>query len=368
MFTFFIILYYNYNGDNMKDSQSIMMNITNMEDIKKLQKNSTVKYINLDIENPNLEVIYYLIEHGQNYSYAEQLEDKKGYIYVSYDMFKQAELFILELINKVNIKLGELEIARYLYIAIGKNVGYDINILPDKNETFNLQKISSINNLWGSVYYGKGTNNSLTKLYLYLCNFMNIDCKLITTSSLGYQKNILNLQNRKIVVDITQDIPYIQSNFKTKNFLGYDDNLSLDRKIGYIEDEYNDTKIEKELKNINYDEEKIIPTILTKTSNILNIQNIKPIELGMIYENIFAKYCPNTDVKIYNLYMNVYPEKEHFIIISNNDKYYSFNYAKNAFVEIDKQEIIEKVEEKAIGIYLNEKLPFISNNESKILS
>ena len=352
----------------MKDSQQIMMNITSMEDIKELQKTDSIKYINLDIENPNLEVIYYLLEHGQNYSYAEKTDDKNGYIYVSYDVFKQSELFILELINKINIKLTELEIARYLYIVIGKNIGYDINILPDKNEIFNLKTISLINNLWGSIYYGKGTNYSLTKLYLYLCSFMNLDCKLITTSNLGYQKNILNIQNRKIVVDITQDIPYIQSNFKTKNFLGYDDNLALDKKVGYIEDEYSETKIEKALKNIDYSDDKIIPAILDKTSKILNIQNIKPIELGIIYDSIFSKYCPNCEVKIHNLYMNVFPEKEHFIIISYNDRYYSFNYTKNTFVEIDKQEIIEKMEEKTIGIYLNEKLPFISNNESKTLS
>ena len=55
----------------MKDSSQIRMNINNMDDIKKLEQNENVKYVNIDIMNPNLEVIYYLIEHGQKYSYSE---------------------------------------------------------------------------------------------------------------------------------------------------------------------------------------------------------------------------------------------------------------------------------------------------------
>ena len=52
----------------MKDSKQIIMNITSMEDIKKLKENKSIKYINLDIEAPDLEAIYYLIENGKNYS------------------------------------------------------------------------------------------------------------------------------------------------------------------------------------------------------------------------------------------------------------------------------------------------------------
>ena len=277
-------------------------------------------------------------------------------------------MFILEIINKTHINLSELEIARYLYITIGKNIGYDINILPDKNETFSLKNISIINNLWGSIYYGKGTNTSLTKLYHYLCRFMNIDSKIMTTSKLGYQKNLLTIQNRTMMVDITQDIPYIQANFKTKNFLGFDDNLDLDKKIGYIKDNYSETKIEKVLRNLDYNEDIIVSKILEQTSKIINIKNIRPIELGMIYENIFTRYCPNYDIQIHNLYMNTYPTKEHFIMISFKNMYYSFNYMKNKFVQIDEKEIIQSIEEKKVGIYLNEKIPFLTNKGVKALS
>ncbi len=352
----------------MKNSKEIRIDITSMEDIKKLKENKNIKYINLDIDNPNLEVIYYLLENGTNYSYADKTSDKNGYIYVSYDIFRQAELFLLEIINRIPVNLNELEISRYLYITVGKNIGYDINVLPDKNETFNLKNISIINNIWGSIFYGKGTNISLTKIYLYLCNLMNIECKLIVTSKLGYLKNLLTIQNRDILVDITQDIPYIQANFKTKNFLGFNDNLELDRKIGYIKESYNENIIEKSLKNLNYSKEEIIETILEKTSKIINIDNVKPIELSMIYEEIFSKYCPNYDVQIHNLYMNCYPNKEHFIIISYNNFLYSYNYTKHEFVKISQKEMIQNIEEQRIGIYLNEKVPFLTNKGAKAIS
>ena len=66
----------------MKNSKEIRIDITSMEDIKKLKQNKNIKYINLDIENPDLEVIYYLLENGKNYSYSEKTSDKNGYIYI----------------------------------------------------------------------------------------------------------------------------------------------------------------------------------------------------------------------------------------------------------------------------------------------
>ena len=321
----------------MKHSKDIIIEISTMEDIKILKENKNIKYINLDILNIDLEVIYYLLENGEKYLYSEKIEDKKGYIYVSYDVFKQAELFILEVVNNISVYLNELEISRYLYITIGKNISYDINILPDKNDTFNLKNNSIVNNIWGSIYYGKGTNISLTRLYLYLCKLLNINCKLITTSKNGYLKNFLNIQNRNITVDITQDIPYIQAGFKTKNFIGYNDNLEIDKKIGYIKDNYTEEQIEKKLKNTEYDEE-ILENILNNLSNTINISAISPIELTIILEEIFTKYYPNYDIKMHNLYKNNYPNKEHFILISYKNLLYSFNYNKNMFIQIEEKQ------------------------------
>ena len=347
----------------MKDRKQLRMNITSIDDIKKLEKNKDIKYLNIDIMNPDLEVIYYLIDHGQNYSYADLYDNQKGYIYVPYDVFKQSQLFILDIINHIPTTLNELEIARYLYITIGKNIGYDINILPDKNETFSLKNINIINNLWGSLNITKGTNASFCKLYLYLCRIMDIDCRLISTGQLGYLKNILKIDNTNIIVDITQDIPYIQAGFKTRNFTGYNDTLEIDKKISYIKDGYNENIIENSLKHLDYSQDNVFQTILLKTQEIIKADSIKPIELGIIYDIIFSKYCPNYDISINILYIQNLYNIEHFILITNNKKYYSYNYARNSFVEIPKEELTKNLETKKIGTYLNEKIPFIVKSE-----
>ena len=91
------------------------------------------------------------------------------------------------------------------------------------------------------------------------------------------------------MTDITQDIPFIQANFQTKYFLGYNDNLELDKKIHYIKDNYSESKIEQALKNLDYSQENILKEILLKTQNIINASEIKPIELGIIYIHEYNK-------------------------------------------------------------------------------
>ncbi len=336
-----------------------------MEDINKLKNTPSVKYLNINIDKPNLEVIYHLIDNGKDYSYAELIDDKKGYIYVPYEIFKEGELEILDIINNIPTNLNELEIARFLYITLGKKIGYDINILPEKNETFNLKTINTINNIWGCLNNKKGTNTSFTKLYLYLCRMMNINCEIVKVNNINYSKNLISIKEKQILTDITQDIPLIQAGFRTKNFIGYNDNIELDRKINYIKDTYNEEKIEYSLKNIDYSKEDAIENILLRTQQIININNIKPIELGIIYDIIFEKYCPNYNIYINNLFVNENYNKEHFILISYNDKCYSYNYNKSSFMKISYDEILKNIEEKKIGIYLNEELPRI--NKEKVI-
>lgn len=347
----------------MKDSKLLRMNINNMEDIKKLKKLPNIKYLNINLTTPDLEVIYYLIDNGQKYFYSELIDDAASCVYVPHDIFKQSQLFILDIINNIPTNLNELEIARYLYITIGKNLGYDINILPEKNETVRFKNFNIINNIWGSIKESKGTNISFCKLYLYLCSIMNINCQIITTSQLGYKKNILTIEDNNIIVDITQDIPYIQAGFKTRNFNGYNDVLEVDKKISYIKENYSEHIIDKSLKNLTSNPQTIFQNILLISQNIINAKNIKPIELGIIYDLIFTKYCPNYNIYINNLYIKNQNYKEHFLLITNEEKHYSYNYTKNSFVEIPIKELNKNFDSHKIGIYLNEKIPFIMNKK-----
>ena len=51
----------------MNNNSKMIIDINNMEDIQKLKKGSSIKYINLNLTSPNLEVIYYLLENGQKF-------------------------------------------------------------------------------------------------------------------------------------------------------------------------------------------------------------------------------------------------------------------------------------------------------------
>ena len=105
-----------------------------------------------------------------------------------------------------------------------------------------------------------------------------------------------------------------------------------------------------------------------KDAFIIGAGNLKPIELGTIYDLIFSKYCPNYNITINNLYIHdAYNTKEHFILMNYDEKYYSYNYNRNSFVEISKEEIIKNIETKKIGIYRNEKIPFITNEIEKVI-
>ena len=104
-----------------------------------------------------------------------------------------------------------------------------------------------------------------------------------------------------------------------------------------------------------------MPSILNKTQNIIDITNIEPSCLSVIYNLIFTKYCPDYNISINNLYLNdIYNKHDHFILISHNKLHYSYNYKTKSFIQMDYNNIINNIEKGRIGIYLNEKIPNIN--------
>ena len=159
-------------------------------------------------------------------------------------------------------------------------------------------------------------------------------------------------------MDLTTDVPFIEAGFKTRNFSNYNDELELDKKIGYIKDNYNETKIDKSLKTLNYNDDNFVLEFLINTQKLIKVDNIKPIELGIIYDILFHKYHPDANIIINNLYINdIYNNKEHFILISYNNMHYSYNYNKQTFIKISEKELINNIENEKIGIYLIEDVP-----------
>lgn len=323
-----------------------ILTVNSIEDIK---NNQEAKYLNINLDNYNKELIDYLIKYGQNYLYSEYINNINGYIYVDYDTFISGEKIISNIISNIPKNLNQIELAKYLYIKLGKTIGYDINTIPNKNEEFNFGKISVINNIWGAITNTKVNNSSCSKLYLYLCRICNIECQIITINTNGFLANKIKIDNNNLIVDLTNDVPFIQGGFKTKYFQDYNDNRQVDKKISYLKNNYTEELIDKAFKKGN------IFDFLKKTQEIINIKSVKPVELGIIYDMLFSKYFYNQDIKINNLYINS-TEKNHFILISYEDKYYCYNYHKNTFINISKNDIIDNIEKDKIGIYLNENL------------
>ena len=342
----------------MKNTHSLMLTISTLKDIDKIKENT--KYINIDITNCNHDVIAYFLKNGKNYLYSETINNNKGYSYVSYEDFNKAETIIDSIYADMPNNLTKLETARYLYTQIAKYVFFDINIIPEKNETYNFLLTSSINNLWGSLSLGRVTKSSIPKIYYYLCKRLDIEATIIENSNKEIS-NKLVIDNLVLNVDLFKDIPYIQTKMPTKHFTPYNNDIELDKKVKYIKNKYTDTLLDKSLKNVDYTKENCIEDILYKTQNIIDIDNIKPVELSIIYEDIFSKYCPNYDIKINNLFLNS-NDKFHFIMISYNNEHYSYNYKKKSFVKVNDIDILNNIQTGKIGLYLNEFIPNIKIN------
>ena len=341
----------------MKNKQSLVVTISNKSDLKKITKDT--KYINIDISNVTYEVISYFMENGKNYLYSDMINDVKGYIYVSHEEFLKAENIIEMIYINMPNNLTKLEMAKYLYISIAKCVSFDINVDTNKNELCNLSLMNIVNNLWGSLSLGRVTDISASKIYYYLCKRLDIDISLVMNEETKEALNKLQINNQVLIVGLFNDIPYIQVNMQTRHFGTYNDEFELDKKIKYIKNKYNDFYIHKSLKDIDYTKEDCVQCILYKTQKLLDIASIKPVELSIIYENIFNTYCPNYNIKINNLYLNN-KYREHFIIISYNENLYSYNYIKKTFVKVNNHEILNDLNIGKIGLYQNEYIPNIN--------
>lgn len=337
----------------MKDDM-VIYDVVDLSECKKLDNN--IKYITIDIKTVNIDVISYFFNNGNNYLYSERIDNKRGFVYVDYATFVKGQSVIFNITDSIPKGLSKLEIARYLYISLGKTVGYDINVIMDKNELFSLNNIGNINNIWSCLSKGKVSSISLSKIYLFLCSIFNIECELIFNYENNTFANKLLIDGNTYLVNLSKDIALIQAGFETKYFASFNSEKDIDKKIGYINREYNNVLIDKILSSINYMDEDVVFNILNKTQKILKVDKIKSCELSIIYNYIFSKYCPNYDIVINNLYIND-KNQDHFILISYGDKYYSYNYSLKKFVLVDKESLINNLDDNKVCLYYDEIIP-----------
>ena len=342
----------------MKNKPSKILSIHSIKDLDKITNDT--KYINLDITNPNHDIIAYFMEYGENYMYSDIISDVMGYTYVNYDKFSKAENIIDMIYVNMPSNLTKLEMAKYLYISLAKCISSDINANQNKSEIYNLTLMSTINNLWGSLSEGTVTDISASKLYYYLCRRLDIDINIFVDEDNKHALTKLMIGKQTLVTDIYEDIPFIWCNMQTRHFATYNDDQVLDKRIRYLKNKYHDYYIDKALKDIDYTKPECVYTILDRTSDLIDVNSIKPVELSIIYSYLFNKYCPNYNIKINNLYLND-EHKNHFIMISYNDQHYSYNYKQKNFVSIEDAEIIDNLNLGKIGLYKDEFIPNINN-------
>ena len=340
----------------MKTKPTLIVSISNLDDLGKITKDT--KYINLDITNCNSEVISYFIKNGRGYMYSDLIESIPGYNYVSYDDFVMAEKIINNILARINDNYTTLELAKYLYVSIAKYVSLDINIDKNKNDTYDLMLMGVTNNPWGSLSVGTVNNISATKIYYYLSRRVGLNTQIVTDDNKYF--NRLLIDNRVLITDIYNDIPYIKCHMKTRYFGNYNDDLKLDKKIKYISTNYMDYYIDGVLKDIDYTKETSILEVLNKVTKVIDIEALRPIEAGIIYKYIFNKYLPNYNIKINNLYLNDH-HKLHFLMISYNDDYYSYNYKQKRFIKVNREDILDNITIGKIGLYRDENILNINN-------
>lgn len=339
----------------MKD-EGLILSISNVADLKKITDNT--RYINIDIKNFNHKIADFFTEYGRNFKYSDIIDGVYGYTYVNYEEFIKAESIIDEICSNMPKDLADLEKARYLYISLAKCISFDINCDTNKCEVYDLSLITNVNNLWGSLAIGSVTNISASKIYYYLCIRNGLKANIsIDDNSNTFVK--LKINNQILVTNIFMDIPFINALMKTRYFGTYNDDINIDKKLKYIKEEYNDDKLNKALKDIDYTKQDFVGSILYKTQHIFDIDKIKPMELNIIYKYIFEKYAANYEISINNLFLNE-NKKFHFIVISDSNMHYSYNYKKNSFVTITDNDIIDNLNNGKIGLYIDEVVPNIS--------
>ena len=144
------------------NSTDVIVSINSMNDIENITDNT--KYINLSINNVDVNVIDYFLLHGQNYMYTDTIDNK--------------------------------------------------------NDVISFGSISTINNIWGALSTGKITNISLSKIFMYICSRIGINGEIINNSIKGNIANKINIKDDFIVVDLVYKILSLTENIINAYMIG----------------------------------------------------------------------------------------------------------------------------------------------------
>ena len=94
--------------------------IKGYDDINSIDKDT--KYINIVIDKNNNDIVNYFLNNGREYTYSDIINDKNGFIYTSYDMFKVGEECIDNIIKKMPSNLSEEILLHRLFFLLEGSV------------------------------------------------------------------------------------------------------------------------------------------------------------------------------------------------------------------------------------------------------
>lgn len=172
--------------------------------------------------------------------------------------------------------LTQLEIARYVYIELGKQRRFDHRYYYGNKETEKkIYALSQESRIHPEKFYNKRTLIcvSLSNIYHSILKEFGIESRVISDDILldGHVMPVLEIDDEKrgkmrIKADLQRDLEYIQTGMETACFgtsdefeqefdkIDEEELKEIDKKIGYIKDEYRDVEIneiKKEIKGKN---------------------------------------------------------------------------------------------------------------------
>lgn len=316
-----------------------------------------VKYVLLDIGKPDFGVIDYFLRYGENYLYSYCYGDSSGYVYVDYETFKKGQESILKIVLGIDSNYSDLYKARYLYTRLGKIVGKNIDCMSPYAVVYQFDKTLECSNIWGAISSTYVNDVSLSKLYLYLCSLVGVTCSLVERDGRFFNKIILG--NREVLVDLYQDLYCIQGGLETKWFGDYNHNIEMDRKIGYIRDNYSDFYIQDYIQSHSslVADEVFLGDFLLYTQKVLGISSFSSFEIFEVYQNLFLRYCSNFNFGVDNLFVKMDDgSREHLVVISGGEECYCYNYVDGSFVLILKEQLDSYFNDGKIGRYNQESI------------
>lgn len=263
--------------------------------------------------------------------------------------------------------LNEIEVAKYIYIELGKIKSYDEKYFfgnsKTKSKIYRLAR-NTPNRINETMKKKKIVCVSLSYLYRELLKRFNIKSYINYPDIEGDHVNVVICLNdgNNIKADLQLDLPMIQTRMKTRYFgtkergeeiesfseISDEENIEIDKKINYINDEKDYT--DEEIKALKQNCQGKSPTEISKI--IINNQAVNnlPTDMGYVerskyYIGLFRLCMPRKNFDIVHCYRydkneDEEQDKKYKMILSVYDRRntlatYTFSEKVNGFIPIE---------------------------------